>query len=182
MPHRQDLLDKIRKYVPVNGIEEHYKLHIQSFIENHSSCFDRECLGGHITGSSFVIDESKQNILLMHHKKYNIWVQFGGHCDSDPDVLNVAKRELEEESGITNYSLILEDIFDVDVHKIPKHNNVPEHFHYDVRFLFQVPLDVQINMQESEVNDIKWFKITEVMNIENSDFNERVYQKLLKLK
>jgi len=42
--------------------------------------------------------------------------------------------------------------------------NEPEHFHYDIRYTVKVNRNIEFKKQESEVNDIKWFKIEEVEN------------------
>ena len=39
--------------------------------------------------------------------------QFGGHSDGEEDSLNVAKREIMEEAGITNFELGTNSIYDV---------------------------------------------------------------------
>ena len=60
-------------------------------------------------------------VLLMHHTKLDKWFQLGGHCDGDPDVINVAIKEASEESGIKNIKPLSLEIFDIDIHLIPPH-------------------------------------------------------------
>ena len=48
-----------------------------------------------------IVNPEKTKVLLMLHKKFQRWQQFGGHCDGEIDVRNVAVREFHEESGIT---------------------------------------------------------------------------------
>ena len=48
-----------------------------------------------------ITNPEKTKVLLMLHKKFQRWQQFGGHCDGEIDVRNVAIREFHEESGIT---------------------------------------------------------------------------------
>ena len=43
-------------------------------------------------------------------------------------------REAEEESGLRDLSLV-PGIFDLDRHRIPAWRDVPEHWHYDVRYV-----------------------------------------------
>src|SRR5580692_8424636 len=63
-------------------------------------CFHRHGLPGHFTGSALVVGADGGRALLHHHRFLDRWLQFGGHCDGDENVLRVAAREAEEESGI----------------------------------------------------------------------------------
>ncbi len=69
------------------------------FVGEHSDCFKRSLLIGHITGSAWVVDRGRGMVLLTHHRKLNKWLQLGGHCDGDGDVRAVALREACEESA-----------------------------------------------------------------------------------
>jgi 8-oxo-dGTP pyrophosphatase MutT (NUDIX family) len=91
----------------------------------------------------------------MHHVKLNKWFQLGGHCDGNPDVLSVAIKEAQEESGIKSIVPIHKKIFDIDIHLIPANSREKEHYHYDIRFLLQVTSDEQI-VQNSESKELKW--------------------------
>lgn len=103
----------------------------------HSRAFYRDHLPGHITASSWIIDETGEFTLLTHHAKLNRWLQPGGHADGEENVLAVAEREAREETGLTFLKLKGPDIFDLDIHRIPPRNDFPEHYHYDIRFLFE---------------------------------------------
>lgn len=54
---------------------------------------------GHATGSAFVVNQSLDRVLLMHHRKLNRWLQPGGHADGQEDLFQVAWRETLEETG-----------------------------------------------------------------------------------
>jgi hypothetical protein len=70
----------------------------------------------------------------------------GGHIDSnDINILQAAKREIKEETGLENLELlkIVENElvpFDIDTHKIGYNErlNLPEHYHFDFRYLFMI--------------------------------------------
>ena len=50
--------------------------------------------------SAFVINPLDKKILLVKHKKYNKWVQPGGHIEPDELPEEAAVREVYEETGI----------------------------------------------------------------------------------
>lgn len=140
--------------------------YIKRFIELLRSprCFFRDHLPGHVTGSAWIIDESKQFTLLTHHAKLNKWLQTGGHADGDENILNVALREAEEESGLKNLVLLQDDIFDIDIHLIPARKDFPEHYHFDVRFLLQASMNEPLIISE-ESHDVAWKKITDIYEL-----------------
>lgn len=132
------LTQLLERYRPLASEEAIAKARMQSFLEAHPNAFERSCMPGHFTASAWLLDKTGTRALLMHHRKMDIWVQLGGHCDGDPDVLGVALREAREESGIDPIVAVSSAIFDLDIHLIPEYQSVPAHEHYDLRFLLQV--------------------------------------------
>lgn len=138
---------------------------ITSWIEQYKEfAFVKENLLWHITGSLFIVNPSHTKILLMFHKKLQMWIQFWGYADGEADIRNVAIREFHEESGVWVEPLLLWEIFHVDVHDIPEHKDKPKHIHFDIRYLWIIPDDSPISHQETEVDDIRWFNLDEVGN------------------
>ncbi len=133
---------------------------IPRFLEllKQPTCFERTHLPGHITGSAWVVDPSHRQALLVHHAKLNKWVQPGGHADGDENILQVALREAEEETGLKNLRVVSTTPFDVDIHLIPKRTDFPEHFHFDIRFLLEASLDDKIIVSD-ESHDVKWITL-----------------------
>lgn len=110
---------------------------------------------GHVTGSAWIINETYDKALLTHHNKLNKWLQLGGHADGDPDIIKVATKEAMEESGLSSLKLLTNKIFDIDIHSIPAYNGIPEHLHYDVRFLFQADESEEL-IVSSESKTLDW--------------------------
>ena len=153
--HRDNLLSLIHAYNPQDYDEQGYKQTITAFIQNNPNCFERSLDSGHITASSWLLNIKHTNALLLHHKKLNRWFQLGGHCDGNPDVLAVAIKEAQEESGIISIAPISSAIFDIDVHLIPANSKEKEHYHYDIRFLLQVTGHEKV-IQNEESNELRW--------------------------
>jgi 8-oxo-dGTP pyrophosphatase MutT (NUDIX family) len=127
----------------------------KEFVEDNVDCFERSNKAGHITASCWLVSRDGQKTLLTHHRKLNKWLQTGGHCDGDSDVLRAALKEAREESGIEEWELVVEGIFDIDIHQIPGRPQEPEHFHYDVRFLFKT-LENETYVVSDESHDLAW--------------------------
>ena len=118
---------------------------IDAFLEEHGPvALTRLCLPGHLTGSCLLWNAAGTHVLLHHHRKLGLWLQFGGHCDGDGNVRRVATRETFEESGIQP-DFVTATPVDFDVHSIParpaKGDRLaePEHLHLDVRYLAIAP-------------------------------------------
>lgn len=159
-----DLYKALNEYKPKDSNELESFEKIKKFLSTNDNCFSRTNLKGHITAGALVID-TEGNVLLNHHKILNIWIHFGGHSDGESNSLNVAKREVMEESGIKEVDDLGGKIFDVDVHLIPenKSKNEPAHYHYDIRFLF-IAKDKKFQISD-ESTDIKWLSIQEAKKI-----------------
>ncbi len=156
--HRDPLLAKLRSYSPLDQNEKQMYEHLFRFVNEQPRCFERSLKVGHVTGSAWIVDRHRQHVLLTHHRKLDRWLQLGGHADGDPDIVNVALREAQEESGIEQITLLSENIYDIDVHTIPARGDEPEHYHYDVRFLLEADRNTPL-VVSSESKDLAWVPV-----------------------
>ena len=158
-------------------------LHLLKTVEG---IFHRECNEpGHITASAMVCNLDGSKVLLNRHGISNVFMNFGGHADGDENLYEVAKRELEEEAGITT-AMCDGQLFDIDVHFMKPHSRkgqpVPAHIHCDFTWLFRVPDDIQWQISD-ESKEIKWMNLEEAMAIHTANPDKdaqmaRFYQKI----
>jgi 8-oxo-dGTP pyrophosphatase MutT (NUDIX family) len=152
---REETILLLERYFPADLQEQKFKKEMLAFMQTHENCFERTLEIGHITASSWLLNKEGDKALLTHHAKLNRWFQLGGHCDGDPNVLAVALKEAQEESGIYDIKPLSTAIFDIDIHLIPENKKEKAHYHYDIRFLLQVNSDaVQIS---DESHALAWF-------------------------
>lgn len=128
---------------------------LSDFVKTHgNAAFSRDPLiGGHVTGSAFILAQDGSAVLLTHHAKLGRWLQLGGHCDGIADARFTALKEAHEESGLARIHLLSDQVFDVDIHEIPA-GKEPAHLHYDVRFLMQAEAGDIVVSDES--HDLAW--------------------------
>lgn len=152
---RLPLQKQLEAYVSSYPEEMVYKQQMLDFLKHHVDCFERSLELGHFTASAWILNQDGSKALLLHHAKLDKWMQLGGHCDGDSDVLAVAIKEAQEESGIQNIAAVSPEIFDLDIHMIPANTKEKAHYHYDVRFLLQV-LDDSPLVQNRESKGLSW--------------------------
>lgn len=129
-----------------------------AFVAAEPDCAQRDLAVGHLTGSAWVVDPARRQVLLTHHRKLDLWLQLGGHADGDLDLAAVAMREAHEESGLTRLRLVSPILFDVDRHRIPARRQEPEHWHYDLRFMVEAdPAEPFVVSAES--HDLAWVEL-----------------------
>lgn len=174
--HRRPLLQKLRHYTPCDVRERHMVDRTIAFVQTHPDCFERSLALGHITASAWLIDSQAARVLLTHHRQLGKWLQVGGHADGDPDVLGVALREAREESGLEDIQPLDENIFDVDIHRIPTIDGVDAHLHYDVRFLLQAQRDEPLRVT-NESTALAWVPYDRVTRLQTDQSVERMQKK-----
>ncbi len=175
--HRKILLDLLEKYIPTDKNELKMRNETIEFVKANEDCFKRELLIGHVTGSAWIVNDARTHVLMMHHRKLNQWFQPGGHCDGDSDVLNVALKEANEETGLQNLRVVNGEIYDIDVHLIPERKSVPVHYHYDIRFLVEADMNEQLTVTE-ESNDLAWVSLEKIAEHNNSESIMRMGRKI----
>lgn len=173
----KSLLELLVDYVQSNHMVESELESIERFlqlVETKPDCFGRQP-GGHITASAWIVNAENNAALLTHHKKLNMWLQLGGHCDDNPDVRKTALREAKEESGLPKFDFIVPGIFDIDIHAIP---NACE-YHYDVRFLLRAKSSAFVVSDES--HNLAWVPFDEISSYTQEESVLRMNQKYLSL-
>lgn len=99
----------------------------------------------------------------------------GGHTEKeDKNPLETAKREVKEETGLDNLiELTITDDslvpIDIDTHIIGynKRKNLPEHYHFDFRYMFILDEEVEVRIDKDESSEYKWIGIEDLYNDKN---------------
>jgi 8-oxo-dGTP pyrophosphatase MutT (NUDIX family) len=108
--------------------------------EHQEDAVKRTTWDGHITAGA-VLRRSDGEVLLIHHRALDKWLLPGGHVEpGDASLIDAARRELAEETGIVVDGLEPLADFPVEInrHVIPANPKKPEpeHEHWDFRFAF----------------------------------------------
>ncbi len=149
---------------------------VEELVRAHADCFVRSCYPGHLTGSAWITSADGERALLVHHRKLDKWLQPGGHADGQTDIAEVALREAQEETGLTDLQLADPTPLDVDVHLIPARGADPEHEHHDIRFHF-IAANGATPIVSDESHAVRWFTEAELFAATQEESVLRLWRK-----
>lgn len=170
---RETLLKILEEYLKVfpGEIErqQEYKKYLEKAKGNEVA--DWNNFEGHTVATGFIYNKETKKFLVVHHIDLDMYLSPGGHVDvEDENPLNTAKREVKEETGLSNleYINIAENKLiplDIDTHIIGynKNRNLPEHQHFDHRYLFEINKMTEIKIAEEELSEYQWVEIDKLV-------------------
>ena len=180
---RSNLIRQIKAYYPFNAQEEKDREVILSALEHQEDIFFRTNRIAHMTASAWVVSPGFDKILMAYHNIYDSWSWLGGHADGDEDLLAVAVREVQEESGISSVTPLSDAIFSLEVLTVDGHvkngSYVSSHLHLNITYLLCGD-DTEVPVQKPDENRaVAWFaKDIAVGQSSEPWFRERIYSKL----
>jgi len=176
--HRNQILEVLHEHLKcnLNTLENQMTLQTIDFVKANKDCFNNDNLPGHITGSAFILNKSKDKALFTLHKKLNKWLQLGGHSDGNSDIFQTVIREAKEESGIQEINFLQKELFDVDIHEIPKSKKMVKHLHFDLRFLL-IAESSKFKISEESIL-LKWIPLEKISEFNNEQSILRMVDKL----
>ncbi|TGN81071.1 NUDIX domain-containing protein [Streptomyces bauhiniae] len=113
----------------------------------------------HVTVGAVLVDDIG-DVLFIRHNIFRKYLLPGGHLETeDESLMDAARRELGEETGIeAGVASLSSRPVHIDVHDIPANEakGEPAHQHADVRYLFRTTGPVEVTLQEEEVSGWEW--------------------------
>lgn len=178
------LFQEIENYEPLNEQEARDKEVMLKYILNNENCLMRENLIAHFTVSLWTVNKARTKTLMVYHNIYQSWSWIGGHADGIEDLCSVAMRELQEETGVSNASLVSRDIFSLEILTVDGHIKkgvyVPSHLHLNVTYLAEADENEKLVVNEEENQAVKWWTFEEALKASTEPwFVENVYKKLI---
>lgn len=177
------LLEKIRAYQPYNEQEEKDRELILRSLETQPDIFTRKNHLAHMTASAWVVNETRDKVLMVYHNIYHSWSWLGGHADGEEDLLQVACREVREESGLHEVRPVTEDIFSLESLTVEGHwkkgSYVSSHLHLNVTYLLEAAESELLFVKPDENSGVAWFSLEEAVAASTEPwFQEHIYIKL----
>jgi 8-oxo-dGTP pyrophosphatase MutT (NUDIX family) len=142
----------------------------------------------HFTASALIVHNCR--VLLLYHKKLDIWLYPGGHVEKNETPEQTVLREVMEETGLKVEIIGQKDksLADIETDVSVLHNPyailcelVGNHYHNDIIYLCEISGDLnELKCDKAESNDIKFFGINDLKNIRLFPNFRRLLEKVLK--
>ena len=178
-----ELKEKIEKYQPYNEQEAKDKQTMLKYIDTFEDVLTRNNEFGHFTASAWTLNQKRTKVLMVYHNIYQSWAWTGGHADGESNLLEVAIRELKEETGVKNVKVLNDNIFSLEIICVNGHvkrgKYISSHQHLNLTYLLEVDEKEILKMKEDENSGVKWINLEDVEKASNEKWMiENVYQKL----
>ena len=179
----ETLIQQLERYKPWNEQEERDRLLILQCLREQKDIFTRSNRLAHMTASAWVVNPDRSRVLMAYHNIYHSWSWLGGHADGETDLLSVAIREVQEESGICHVRPVSEEIFSVESLTVDGHvkrgEYVSSHLHLNVTYLLEASDEESLSIKKDENSGIAWFPPEKAVEASTEPwFQEHIYQKL----
>ena len=142
----------------------------------------------HFTATGIVINSKKQ-ILMIFHKKLNVWLPPGGHIEENELPDDAVIREIFEETGVnvkilsTGKKLSLSSVHCRELEHpfiilLEDIEGDGTHNHIDMIYICTA-INEELLLQKSEVSDIGWFYQEEIEKIKTFENVKQTIEKAI---
>ena len=143
----------------------------------------RESEIAHMTASSIIVSPDRRRTLMAFHRIYNSWAWTGGHADGESDFEAIARREAQEETGISGLKRLGAGIASLEILPVWAHvkrgRAVGSHLHLNVSYLFEADDGLPLSVREDENSAVGWIDIDRLEEYVSEMPMLPVYRRLL---
>jgi len=140
----------------------------------------------HFTASALIIDKSR--VLLLYHKKLNVWLHPGGHVEENENPDETLLREVKEETGLEVEIISNKDESLSNQEKGVLSLHLPyaflcelvgDHYHNDLIYKCRIKRSCKLKYNKDESRGIGFFDINEVEKLQLFDNFRTLLRKVL---
>lgn len=176
------LKEQIEQFKPYNEQERADREMMLKYINTFENVLTRENKMCHFTASAWIVNKERTKVLMIYHNIYKSWAWAGGHADGDSNLLHVALKEVNEETGLENIKVLSDGIYGLQILTVDSHIKrgefVPSHLHLDCCFLLEADEKENLRIKEDENSGVEWIDINEAIKITNEEKMKPIYKKL----
>jgi 8-oxo-dGTP pyrophosphatase MutT (NUDIX family) len=159
------MIKSLSGYRARNGVEAADLARINALVDTADDPWARST-PLHLTASALIVHPASQQVLLRWHERQQAWLQVGGHADpGEWDPFEIARREGEEETGLTDLVTWPErnptgpELVHVVVVPVPAKGDDPAHEHADLRYVLATAHPEQARAERPEA-PVRWFSLS----------------------
>ena len=159
------LCAQIEAFAPYNEQEEADRRQMLADMTVFPDLLTRENATAHFTASCWVVNPDRTKVLMAYHNLYQSWAWLGGHADGESDLLSVALREANEESGIQAVP-VSPEIFSLEILHVAPHVKrgkfVCAHLHLNATYLLEADVLALVRCKSDDNCGVRWLSVWEV--------------------
>ena len=174
----------IADFEPKDGREAAERAEMLRLIERFGDALlSRENAFAHMTASSIIVNRARTKTLMAYHKIYQSWAWTGGHMDGENDFEAVARREAQEETGISGLRRLGNGAASIEILPVWAHvkrgRDVGSHLHLNVSYLFEADDALPLAVKEDENSAVGWIEVDKLETCVSEPPMLPIYRRLL---
>ncbi|MFQ8886294.1 NUDIX hydrolase [Anaerobutyricum hallii] len=172
----------LNTFTPFNEQEQVDCQRIRQFLEEEENLLLRDNVKMHFTASAWVLNPSKNKVLMLYHNIYQSWSWSGGHADGEGDLLSVAMKEVKEESGLVSLKPLSDSPISIEILGVQPHYKkqkyVSAHLHLNYTFLLHNTKEEKLKICPEENSKVGWLSPDEAVRSSTEAWMKPIYKKL----
>ena len=176
---RSEIHQIVSAIKPLDVLEEQHIRFVLDWIESGSEIFRIEKPAKpdtHLVSYFVIASPEMDRILLVDHKKAEIWLPPGGHVDPGEDPKEAVRREAKEELGIDAEFLFDKPLLLTVTETV---GNVAKHTDVSLWYLLKGDPSQVLDYDPNEFHQIRWFRIDEIPFEKSDPQMKRFIKKML---
>ena len=178
---KMKLLEQLHEFVPYNK-QEDADLPVLINTVHEDNAFFRSSLLYHFSASSWIVNHDRTKVLMCFHNIYQSWSWTGGHADGNTNLLEVALKEAQEETGLSSIRCVNDDIYSIEILPVPSHYKrekfINAHLHLNVTYLLEADDQEVLRIKEDENSALAWMTLDETIEKCSEEEMKPIYLKL----
>lgn len=177
---RKEILTAIASIIPFDNAERKHLDFVKDWIASGAEIFRIEKPNKpniHLVSYFIVIDSQTNELLLVDHKKAELWLPPGGHVELNEHPRETVKREVKEELGIDAEFMLEDPLFLTVTNTV---GNVALHTDVSLWYVLRGNREIPLTFDIDEFYQIQWFHQKEIPYERTDPHMKRFVDKVMK--
>lgn len=178
---RQEIQTLVQEIVPLDALERDHRAYALQWLESGAEIFRTAkpaTPDPHLVTYFLLVDEAAGKVLLVDHKKAQLWLPTGGHVEPDEHPQETIRRELQEELQVEPEFLQNAPLF-LTVTKTQ--GSVAEHTDITLWYVLRGSWEQDLEYDREEFQAIRWFSL-DALPLDRTDPHLRRFMQKLQTK